>query len=142
VTQVEINGSQCSDRDRVKPWSLFGGQEGGNGGTLIRKAGSEKWLTVCELYGKVSSSNYVNVKLQPGDRIRLTAPCGGGYGDPREREPALVEEDVREGYVSRESAARLPLDAERWLLNCAQAVPAIVSHDGVEQFTSCRPLAR
>jgi N-methylhydantoinase B len=33
-------------------------------------------------------------------------PGGGGYGDPREREPAMIEEDLREGYISRESARR------------------------------------
>jgi N-methylhydantoinase B/oxoprolinase/acetone carboxylase alpha subunit len=42
----------------------------------------------------------------PGDRIRLTAPGGGGYGDPRERDREMIEEDLREGYVSPESAAR------------------------------------
>ncbi len=105
-TQVEINGSQCSDRHVVKPWALFGGEPGGNGATVIQKAGSEQWLTVKELYGKVSSSKYCNIKLQPGDRIRLTAPGGGGYGDPHERDVSRIEEDLREGYVSEASAAR------------------------------------
>ncbi len=73
ATQVEINGSQCSDRHVVKPWALFDGQPGGNGATVIKKAGSDRWRTVKELYGKVSSSKYANIKLQPGDRIRLTA---------------------------------------------------------------------
>jgi N-methylhydantoinase B len=29
---------------------------------------------------------------------------GGGFGDPAERDPELVADDVREGYVSRERA--------------------------------------
>jgi N-methylhydantoinase B len=29
---------------------------------------------------------------------------GGGFGDPAERDPELVADDVREGYVSREQA--------------------------------------
>ena len=29
---------------------------------------------------------------------------GGGYGHPRERDPALVLDDVLEGWVSRERA--------------------------------------
>jgi N-methylhydantoinase B len=90
----------------VQPFALFGGMPGGNGATLIQKAGSGEWLTVKELYGKVSSSKYANVRFAPGDRIRLTAPGGGGYGEPRERDPAMVEEDLREGYVSPESAGR------------------------------------
>jgi N-methylhydantoinase B len=65
ATQVEINGSQCSDRHVVQPWALFGGRPGGNGATVIKKAGSDRWRTVKELYGKVSSSKYANIKLQP-----------------------------------------------------------------------------
>ena len=35
---------------RSKPWPIFGGEPGGNGSTLIRKAGSMEWKTVRELY--------------------------------------------------------------------------------------------
>jgi N-methylhydantoinase B len=90
----------------VKPWALFDGQPGGNGATVIQKAGSDRWRTVKELYGKVSSSKYANIKLQPGDRIRLTTPGGGGYGDPLKRDVWRIEEDLREGYVSDASARR------------------------------------
>ncbi len=64
------------------------------------------WLTVKELYGKVSSSKDANVHFQAGDRIRLATPGGGGYGDPGRRDPERVREDVREAYVSTEAAAR------------------------------------
>ena len=107
ATSVPITGSQCSDRHEVKPWPIFGGEPGGNGGTLIRKAGSSEWKTVCELYGKVSSSKYANITLEPGDRIKLTAPGGGGYGDPKQRDPEAVREDVAEGYVSAKAAKEL-----------------------------------
>jgi 5-oxoprolinase (ATP-hydrolysing)/N-methylhydantoinase B len=106
VTKVPITGSQCSDRHEVKPWSLFGGLPGGNGGTFIRKAGTDGWTTVKELYGKVSTSKYANVRFEPGDRILLVTPGGGGYGDPKERDPARLREDLREGYVTPEAAAR------------------------------------
>jgi len=39
-----------------------------------------------------------------GDMIRLELPGGGGHGDPRRREPALVAADVADGLISRESA--------------------------------------
>jgi N-methylhydantoinase B len=39
--------------------------------------------------------------------VRLVSPSGGGYGDPLERDPAAVAADVREGFVSVESAERL-----------------------------------
>ena len=104
---MPITGSQCSDRHEVKPWALFGGAPGGNGGTFIQKAGRERWTTVKELYGKVSTSKYANVRFDPGDRVLLLiTPGGGGYGDPRERDPARVAEDVREGYVTADAADR------------------------------------
>ena len=106
ATAVPITGSQCSDRHEVKPWSIFGGEEGGNGGTQIMKAGSGEWSTVCELFGKVSSSKYANITLEPGDRIRLTTPGGGGYGEPSERDRDAIREDVAEGYVSAGAARR------------------------------------
>lgn len=68
-----------------------------------------------ELYGKVSSSKYANVIFDPGDRITLITPGGGGYGDPKHRDPARLVEDIREGYVSEAAADtfyRNPLAAE------------------------------
>jgi len=41
-----------------------------------------------------------------GARLVLEMPGGGGYGDPLERAPARVAEDVRNGFVSRETALR------------------------------------
>jgi N-methylhydantoinase B len=34
----------------------------------------------------------------------MDAAGGGGYGDPLDRDPELVESDVADGYVSLESA--------------------------------------
>jgi N-methylhydantoinase B len=43
--------------------------------------------------------------LAPGESIRGRHGGGGGYGDPLTRDPALVLEDLLEGYIS-EAAAR------------------------------------
>jgi N-methylhydantoinase B len=40
------------------------------------------------------------------DAIRLSMPGGGGFGDPRERDPQRVLEDVRDGLISTEEARR------------------------------------
>jgi N-methylhydantoinase B len=37
---------------------------------------------------------------------RSLSPGGGGYGDPKTRDPARVLRDVRDGVVSREAAER------------------------------------
>jgi N-methylhydantoinase B len=42
--------------------------------------------------------------IQPGARLTMRYAGGGGYGDPRQRDPALVREDVRNGYVSPAAA--------------------------------------
>jgi N-methylhydantoinase B len=44
------------------------------------------------------------IELGPGERIVSVSSGGGGYGDPRGRDPQLVGEDVREGWVSPERA--------------------------------------
>ena len=46
-------------------------------------------------------------KAAAGDRLCLMSPCGGGYGDPRERDPDAIRADIDDGYVSRESARDL-----------------------------------
>ena len=42
--------------------------------------------------------------LPAATEVTLSLPGGGGYGPPLERDPALVLEDVRNGYVSAERA--------------------------------------
>ena len=44
------------------------------------------------------------VVLQPGETIVALCCGGGGYGDPHDRDPARVREDVAEGWISRERA--------------------------------------
>ena len=51
-------------------------------------------------------SKITDVKIRRGQKVRLETPGGGGFGDPAERDPALVARDVRLGYVSRETARR------------------------------------
>jgi N-methylhydantoinase B/oxoprolinase/acetone carboxylase alpha subunit len=59
-----------SDRRERAPYGVLGGAPGGCGrNTLIRADGTEQRLA-----GKVS------LVLQPGDRLRIETPGGGGYG--------------------------------------------------------------
>jgi len=50
------------------------------------------------------ASKMVGIKLRRGQRVRLETPGGGGYGLATERDPELIAEDVRLGYVSAEAA--------------------------------------
>jgi N-methylhydantoinase B len=47
---------------------------------------------------------YGLTQLAPGDVVIMDAAGGGGYGDPLERDPEMVREDVIQGYVSLERA--------------------------------------
>ena len=67
---VESNVSLLTDRRVIAPWGLEGGGEGAVGvNYLIRKNGKRQ-----KLPGKT------NVRLAPGDRIRIETPGGGGFG--------------------------------------------------------------
>ncbi len=104
--KIDFTVSQMTDRHRIKPWGFGGGKEGANGATLVQRDGTHEWLTVAQAFNKRSSSKYAAITIRPGDRVQLIAPGGGGWGDPAERDRAAIAEDVREGYVSAECAAR------------------------------------
>jgi N-methylhydantoinase B len=44
------------------------------------------------------------VRTKSGDTVRTISPCGGGYGDPLERDPELVLNDVLDGIVCKRNA--------------------------------------
>lgn len=45
--------------------------------------------------------------LQPGDRLTMHYGGGGGYGHPAKRDPAALQRDIEDGYVTPEAAQRL-----------------------------------
>lgn len=45
--------------------------------------------------------------LQPGEWVGMVAAGGGGFGDPRKRDRALVERDLREERISRQAAVEI-----------------------------------
>jgi N-methylhydantoinase B len=40
------------------------------------------------------------ITLEPGERLELELPGGGGWGDPLERPRELVENDLQQGLVT------------------------------------------
>ena len=44
--------------------------------------------------------------VRPGARVQLLYAGGGGYGHPKQRDPAALAADIRDGYVTREGARR------------------------------------
>ncbi len=81
-------------RSKFPAWSLDGGREGSpNYVHYIPSEGENRKITF--------ASNYTTHK---GDIIRVVSGKGGGLGDPRERDPELVRQDVKNGLVTRERA--------------------------------------
>jgi N-methylhydantoinase B/oxoprolinase/acetone carboxylase alpha subunit len=103
-TDTEMTFSYMSDRQKVSPWGIHGGHEGGRAELFIERAGSDQWLTITQAFNKVSPSKFANVPIRPGDRIKITSPAGGGWGPPENRDPALVKEDLLDGFITPEQA--------------------------------------
>ena len=81
------------DRMHCKPWGLEGGGEAAGNGIGIRRNG--KWEM------DLPNAKIFNVRLDPGDAYMMQSGGGGGFGKAFERDPDLVADDVKEGYVSR-----------------------------------------
>jgi N-methylhydantoinase B len=80
------------DRMHCKPWGLEGGGEAAGNSVGIRRNG--KWEI------DLPNAKVFNVRLGRGEAYMMRSGGGGGFGDPMERDPELVADDVREGYVS------------------------------------------
>ncbi|CAM5200507.1 N-methylhydantoinase B OS=Castellaniella defragrans OX=75697 GN=HNR28_001150 PE=4 SV=1 [Castellaniella defragrans] len=82
------------ERLRFQPWGAQGGEAGAST-RLLLNAGTPRERTL----GKIDT-----LAVQAGDEITLQGPGGGGWGDPMQRPPEAVMNDVRNGLVSVESA--------------------------------------
>lgn len=82
-------------RSRIMPWSLDGGNEGtANYALVMRKDGAQ------ERHAYASG-----IRVDKDDVIRIITGTGGGLGNPKERDPALVAQDIRNGFITPERAA-------------------------------------
>ena len=84
------------DGNCFAPWGLFGGQSGTPGAVVLNPGRQNETPLPSKFPYRLANT---------GDTIRTVSPCGGGYGDPLEREPSRVLEDVLDEFVSRDSAA-------------------------------------
>ncbi|SFE53115.1 hydantoinase B/oxoprolinase family protein [Alteribacillus iranensis] len=83
--------SVCCDRSRSITWGLFGGLPSSPHGVWLNPGKENE-----EFLGAIFS----NVKVGSGDSFTRPSAGGGGLGDPLEREPEKVLEDVIDQYVS------------------------------------------
>ena len=95
----EATASFVMDHGRFGPPGVLGGKDGMPNSVRVYQGDRE---IVPEHLSKAQ-----DIPLKPGDRVRVGTPGGGGYGDPRERDPASVAEDVRLGRYTVEQATSL-----------------------------------
>lgn len=84
------------ERGRYAPPGVAGGSDGALNRFSYQQDDGE--------HAPPMASKMVGIKLTKGQRLQLETPGGGGYGPAMVRDPAAVAEDVRLGYISRESA--------------------------------------
>lgn len=81
-------------RNKFPPWGLAGGM-----------SGTPNLVEVHTSDGKVEQrGRFSNEELSKGDMVRFITGIGGGYGDPKKRDPQAVLGDVINGYITPESA--------------------------------------
>ena len=78
-----------------KPWGFDGGEDGYEAElTLVHTDGSTTRLP----------SKVPYFKVKAGEKLVSTGPSGGGYGDPRRRDPKAIEDDIADGLLSAATA--------------------------------------
>ena len=86
-----------SRRSKCPPWGIAGGTAGEPGGNLLKLPGEKafKWITGA------------NIPVPLNSQAIVRTGGGGGWGDPLERDAALVVADAAEGLISRRAAREL-----------------------------------
>jgi N-methylhydantoinase B/oxoprolinase/acetone carboxylase alpha subunit len=100
VTTPQVTVSALLNRVHTEPWGVLGGRAGAPGKLEVQRGGTGPWRTFVEEFGTASPSKFSGIMLHEGDRVRITMPGGGGYGDPQTRDRDLVRRDVAEGFVT------------------------------------------
>ncbi len=85
------------DRWFTYPWGVLGGDVGCRSTKrIVRVDGSEEWLP----------SKAEGLRVKAGDLLYFNTWGGGGWGNPLERDPSAVLDDVNRRLVSVEGAKR------------------------------------
>lgn len=97
---IRIRDHTCSfaaqgERFVLHPWGVFGGRSGATGRLLLHP-GTEREAV---LPSKISG-----VEIKSDEIVSIQTPGGGGYGDPRDRDPELILKDVQEGKITIQKA--------------------------------------
>ncbi|GGC30400.1 N-methylhydantoinase B [Siccirubricoccus deserti] len=93
--EAEFAVNAIFDRVANAPKGREGGGDGANG-----------WVGLNDANGTPLRTKGFQI-VPKGRRLLLKLPGGGGMGDPKQRDPALVKRDVADGLISRQAAKDL-----------------------------------
>ena len=82
------------DRSFFRAWGVLGGKAGGLSDMYVNPGTSDERRL----------GNLDTAVLQPGDVLQIRSAGGGGRGDPNQREPWRVAQDLARNYVSAAAA--------------------------------------
>ena len=83
------------DRWFVPPWGVNGGHPGKRARKILEKADGSRTIV---------GNKVEDVEVEAGDQLHFITWGGGGWGDPLERDPALVGKEIVQGLVTVEGA--------------------------------------
>ncbi len=83
------------DRWFVPPWGVNDGLPGKRASKVLEKADG-----TTEIVG----NKLDDIKVKAGDQLHFITWGGGGWGDPLQRDPALVGKEIRQGLVTAQGA--------------------------------------
>ncbi|MDX1541590.1 MAG: hydantoinase B/oxoprolinase family protein [Geminicoccaceae bacterium] len=96
----EAKASMVMDHGRVGPNGAFGGGPGGLNRVRIEHADGR-------VYEPPHRSKDQGIRLGPGDVVDVKTPGGGGFGDPKRRDPARIRRDLERGYYTEDEVLRV-----------------------------------
>jgi N-methylhydantoinase B len=83
-------------RQAYPPWGIEGGKPGATSASLMKLPTEDAFQPV----------NVVRHLVPTGTVVVIATAGGGGWGDPFHRDPNSVRQDVLDGYMTIEAAAR------------------------------------
>jgi N-methylhydantoinase B len=112
VVRGEVIVAHRGERFFSQPWGLFGGWPAPKSHSFVkRRTGRTEEIPSKGMY-----------TLYSGDQLHVFVSGGGGYGDPLQREPQRVLEDVLDGKITLVEATDVygvVINAVTWTVDAA-----------------------
>ncbi len=98
IRRGDARASFVMDHGRTGPQGAMGGKDGGVNRVMVERRGEPDFIPP-------HLSKDQGIVVCEGDRIHVSTPGGGGYGNPMLRDPGAVLRDVAAGYYTAAQAA-------------------------------------